>query len=441
MSSVKLGRPTAAVKRETESRTMDNAPWSRLHTLAVFCTLGGTFLDGYILGIVGGAIPPATEELGLSLLSQGLIGASALIGIFIGGLFFGRLADRFGRKTVFQWNLVAFVVLSLLQLVAVSQCDLVGYRLLLGVAIGVEYAVGAALLSEFVPAKNRSFMLGALNAVWFVGFVPATLISLHFSGSNWRIILATSAIPAIIVALLRMGLPESPKWLVSQGRDEQAREILDKHWPAGTELPPTERVEHSHFRELFSPKYLAHTIYASLFWICQVAPVFAILTFIAPVLTQVGIPEGDARDLIMNLFELAGAIAFIWILAASRRRTLVIWTFAVVAAGLAVIGLFPHAPVVLLAGVIGVVLFVSAGSNNLQFVYPSEMFPTKMRSSGVGFAASMSRLGAATATYVMPLCMAGLGVNGTLLILAAFPAVGFVLSIFLAPETSGTEIR
>lgn len=440
MSSTRMESPAATVPK-AEPRTMENAPWSRIHTLAVFCTLGGTFLDGYILGIVGGAIPPATQEMHLNLVSQGLIGASALIGIFVGGLCFGRLADRFGRRTVFQWNLFAFVALSLLQLLAVSQWDLVAYRLLLGIAIGVEYAVGAALLSEFVPAKRRSHMLGALNAVWFVGFVPATLISLHWAEANWRIVLATSAIPAIIVALLRMGLPESPKWLVSQGRNKQAREILDKHWPADTELPEIERVEQGRFRELFTPKYLAHTIYASMFWICQVAPVFAILTFIAPVLTQVGIPEGDARDLIMNLFELVGAVVFVWILAASKRRTLVIWTFAVVSLGLAFVGLFTHAPIYLLAVAIGVVLFVSAGSNNLQFVYPSEMFPTKMRSSGVGFAASMSRLGAATATYIMPLAMAGMGISGTLLLLAAFPAVGFVISLFMAPETSGTVIK
>lgn len=440
MSSTRMESPAATVPK-AEPRTMENAPWSRIHTLAVFCTLGGTFLDGYILGIVGGAIPPATQEMHLNLVSQGLIGASALIGIFVGGLCFGRLADRFGRRTVFQWNLFAFVALSLLQLLAISQWDLVAYRLLLGIAIGVEYAVGAALLSEFVPAKRRSHMLGALNAVWFVGFVPATLISLHWAEANWRIVLATSAIPAIIVALLRMGLPESPKWLVSQGRNKQAREILDKHWPADTELPEIERVEQGRFRELFTPKYLAHTIYASMFWICQVAPVFAILTFIAPVLTQVGIPEGDARDLIMNLFELVGAVVFVWILAASKRRTLVIWTFAVVSLGLAFVGLFTHAPIYLLAVAIGVVLFVSAGSNNLQFVYPSEMFPTKMRSSGVGFAASMSRLGAATATYIMPLAMAGMGISGTLLLLAAFPAVGFVISLFMAPETSGTVIK
>lgn len=440
MSSTRMESPAATVPK-AEPRTMENAPWSRIHTLAVFCTLGGTFLDGYILGIVGGAIPPATQEMHLNLVSQGLIGASALIGIFVGGLCFGRLADRFGRRTVFQWNLFAFVALSLLQLLAISQWDLVAYRLLLGIAIGVEYAVGAALLSEFVPAKRRSHMLGALNAVWFVGFVPATLISLHWAEANWRIVLATSAIPAIIVALLRMGLPESPKWLVSQGRTKQARELLDKHWPADTELPEIERVEQGRFRELFTPKYLAHTIYASMFWICQVAPVFAILTFIAPVLTQVGIPEGDARDLIMNLFELVGAVVFVWILAASKRRTLVIWTFAVVSLGLAFVGLFTHAPIYLLAVAIGVVLFVSAGSNNLQFVYPSEMFPTKMRSSGVGFAASMSRLGAATATYIMPLAMAGMGISGTLLLLAAFPAVGFVISLFMAPETSGTVIK
>lgn len=421
---------------------MDNAKWNGLHTLAAFCTLGGTALDGYILGVVGGAIGAATDEMHFTPLSQGLIGASALIGIFIGGMFLGRAADRWGRRVVFRWNLIAFIVLSVLQFFAVSTWDLTAYRVLLGIAIGVEYAVGAALLSEFVPARYRGALLATLQTSWFVGFVGANFVALAWADDNWRLVLASGAVPAVIVAIARSWLPESPRWLQTQGRDAEAQAIVDRHFPAGTTLPEVGQVEDSGgFMELFNREHRRKTAYAGIFWACQVGPLFAIFTFITPVLDDLGLPSGFARDFIMNMLQFAGALVFIWVLAASKRRGLAIWTFGVVLASLLLLGIFPNAPLGLLAVVIGIYLFVASGASNLQFVYPSEMFPTRLRTSGVGFAASMSRVGAAIATYLLPVLIATIGVNASLLALAIFPLIGFLASIFLAPETSKSAIH
>jgi putative MFS transporter len=421
---------------------MDDAKWNRLHTLAAFCTLGGTALDGYILGVVGGAINSATDEMEFSPLSQGLVGASALIGIFIGGMFFGQAADRWGRKVVFRWNLIAFVILSLLQLVALTTWDLSGYRILLGVAIGVEYAVGAALLSEFVPARTRGALLSTLQTTWFLGFVSANFVSLAWADDNWRLVLASSALPAVIIATARIWLPESPRWLQSQGRLAEAQAIIDKHFPAGTTLPEVEPTEErGKFSELFSKEHWRSTAYGGLFWACQVGPLFAIFTFITPVLDDLGLPSGFSRDFIMNMLQFAGALVFIWVVAMSKRRSLAIWTFGVTLAALLVLGVFPNAPLTVLAIATGLYLFIASGSSNLQFVYPSEMFPTRLRTTGVGFSASMSRVGAAIATYLLPVLIATVGVNASLLILAVFPLVGLLASIAWAPETSKTVIK
>jgi MFS transporter, putative metabolite transport protein len=426
----------------TTSSSMDDAKWNRLHTLAAFCTLGGTALDGYILGVVGGAISSATDEMEFSPLSQGLVGASALIGIFIGGMFFGRAADRWGRKVVFRWNLIAFVILSLLQLVAVNTWDLSGYRILLGIAIGVEYAVGAALLSEFVPARTRGALLSTLQTTWFLGFVSANFVSLAWAEDNWRLVLASSAIPAVIIATARIWLPESPRWLQSQGRVAEAQAIVDKHFPAGTTLPEVEpAVESGKFSELFSKEHWRSTAYGGLFWACQVGPLFAIFTFITPVLDDLGLPSGFSRDFIMNMLQFVGALVFIWVVAMSKRRSLAIWTFGVTLLALLVLGVFPNAPLTVLAIATGVYLFIASGASNLQFVYPSEMFPTRLRTTGVGFSASMSRVGAAIATYLLPVLIATVGINASLLILALFPLVGLLASIAWAPETSKTVIQ
>ena len=426
----------------TAGASMDDAKWNRLHTLATFCTLGGTALDWYILGAVGGSISSATKEMHFSPLSQGLIGASALIGIFIGGLFFGRAADRWGRRAVFRWNLVAFVVLSVLQLFAVNTWDLTAYRVLLGVAIGVEYAVGAALLSELVPSRARGPLLATLQATWFLGFVGANFVALAWADTNWRVVLASSAIPAAIIVIARIWLPESPRWLAAQGRTAEAQAIVDKHFPPGTALPEVEVVGASgRFGELFDKQHWRRSAYGAIFWACQVGPLFAIFTFITPVLDDLGLPSGFARDFIMNMLQLAGAVVFIWVLAVTRRRPLAIWTFGIVFLALLALGIFPNAPLAVLAVATGVYLFVAAGACNLEFVYPSEMFPTRLRSSGVGFSASMSRVGAALATYLLPVLIASVGINLSLLILALFPLVGFVASIAWAPETSKSTIH
>ncbi|MFF1946307.1 MFS transporter [Rhodococcus qingshengii] len=425
-----------------QAKSLDDAKWNHLHTLAVFCTLGGTVLDGYILGLIGGAIQAASNDIRVSPLTQGLIGASALIGIFIGGLTFGRVADRVGRRVVFRWNLVAFVVLSILQLFALNMWDLTVYRVLLGVAIGVEYAVGAALLSEFVPVRVRGPLLATLQATWFVGFVAANFVGLAWADANWRLVLASSAIPAVVIAVARIWLPESPRWLQTQGRIAEAQEIVDKFFPAGTTLPPVEvACKSDRWVELFDKKFWRMSTYASVFWACQVAPLFAIFTFIASVLDGLGLPSGFQRDFIMNMLQLAGAVVFIWVVSTSRRRPLVIWTFGVMFALLLVVGLFPDAPAVFLAVVIGAYLFIAAGACNLEMVYPSEMFPTRLRSTGIGFAAAMSRIGAAVATYAFPAVLASFGINAALLILSAFPLIGFVASVLWAPETSRSAIR
>lgn len=443
MPSTESSSPSTSILTVGGSPTsMDNAKWNGLHTLATFCTLGGTALDGYILGLVGGAIGAAMDELHFSPLTQGLIGASALLGIFVGGVLFGNLADRFGRRRVFQWNLIAFVVLSILQLFAIGTWDLTIYRVLMGVAIGVEYAVGAALLSELVPTKHRGPLLASLQATWFVGFVAANFVALGFADMNWRAVLASSAIPAIVIAIARIKLPESPRWLVTQGRDEEAQRIVDQHFPAGTTLPVVSaNEEKGRFSELFGKQHWRSTAYSSIFWACQVAPLFAIFTFITPVLDDIGLPSGFARDFIMNMLQLVGAIVFIWIVATTRRRSLAIWTFAITLVALLVLGIVPEAPLAVLAIAAGVYLFVAAGSANLEFVYPSEMFPTRLRSSGVGFAAAMSRVGAALATYLLPFLISTIGVSLSLLSLAAFSLIGLVASIAWAPETSRSAIR
>lgn len=431
---------------------MDRAPFNRFHLLAAVCLLGGAVLDGYVLGIIGATIGPASEELGLNALGEGLVAASALIGVFLGGMLLGNLPDRLGRRRVFFWNIFAFVVLSLLQLFAVGTWDLVAYRVLLGVAIGLEYAVSSAMLGELSPRKNRTVLLGSFNAVWFVGFVAAFLLGNALEGEPWRILLASSAVIAVVILVLRMRLPESPMWLAEQGRLDEAQAIVDQHIGTAYFVPDPRQLgevremssqgnESRGVAGLFARGNASRTIYACVFWFCQVAPLFAILTFIVPLLNELGFEGGFVIDSALNSLQILGVILGLVFLQLLTRRAFVISTFALMALGLLILGVFPSAPPIILFIAFGVFVLIVSGASNIQMVYPAEIFPTHVRSTGTGVAAAVSRISAAFATFGLPVLIDTLGATNTMLIFAAFPILGLVCSIWMAPETKFISLK
>lgn len=420
---------------------LDLAPLKKIHIVAAAAIMGGAVLDGYVLGIIGPSLTLAAQELHLSGLNQGLIAASALIGVFIGGMLFGNLADRYGRRPVFAWNLAAFVILSALQYFVQEMWQLVILRLALGLAIGVEYAVGTAVLAEFSRRRGRGVLLGSFALAWQAGFSVAFIVGILYEGNDWRLLLASSAIPAAITFLLRLGLPESPMWLKARGRDAEAEAIVRKHYGPGFTIPVMAlEGEHPSPIELLRHKNWRAHLYAGIFWFCQIGPFFAIFTFAMPVFKSLGINSGLTVDILLNGLQVLGAMFGLLLLHWLTRRHFVIWTFAIMFALLALLGILPNAPawavVLLFAGY----MFIAPAANNMEFVYPSEIFETRIRSTGVGFAAAFSRLSAAAATYLLPVTLQSYGVSKTLLIMSAFPLVGLVFSIFWAPETKRTQL-
>lgn len=421
---------------------LDDAPLKSIHILAAAAVLGGAALDGYVLGIVGPSLVLAKAEMSLSALSQGLIAASALIGVFIGGLIFGNLADRFGRRPVFSWNLLSFVILSLLQFFVQEVWQLVVLRLLLGLAVGVEYAVGTSVLAEFSRRKGRGVLLGSFSVGWQVGFTVAFIVGTLYTGNDWRFLLATSAVPAAIVFLLRMRLPETPMWLVARGRNAEARRIIDRHFGPEFALPEVNLEEtHASPRELLvGPNKVQH-LYSGLFWFCQVGPFFAIFTFIGPVFEALGMQDQTTVNMWLNTLQILGAIFGLLLLYWLSRRNFVIWTFAIMFVALLAIGLLPDAPLWLMVALFGSYMFVAPAANNIQYVYPAEIFDTRLRSTGVGFSAAFSRISAASAVYLLPVSLQVFGASTSMIIMAAFPLLGLVLSVLWAPETKRKILR
>ncbi|MGH3425254.1 MAG: MFS transporter, partial [Nocardioidaceae bacterium] len=258
---------------------------------------------------------------------------------------------------------------------------------------------------------------------------------------SWRWMLASSAVPAFITLLLRLGTPESPRWLVGKGRVDEARTVITKYFGPQYEVDEaTEPADRATYRALFSRKYLGRTVFAGMFWFCQVFPYFGIGTFLPSIVKAFGIGSGTLGEMLYNVLLLAGAVVGWLVMDAIRRRSMVIWSFVIVGVALLVLGLKPDAPLWVLLPLFLIVAFVISAAADLESVYPAEVFPTEVRASGVGIASAISRSGAAISTFVLPSALEGLGIGPTMLILAGVVGVGLAISVPLAPETSSMHL-
>jgi len=403
------------------------------------------FCDGYILGNIGIALGLAGPQLGMSNWMIGFIGAAALAGIFFGSPLAGWISDRYGRRRVFTVNLAILLTASIMQLFVTDSMQLAILRIIIGISIGAEYSIGAAYLSEVSPRKQRGALLGSLNAAWIVGFAGSYFIGalLRSMDVSWKFILASAAIPVTLVMIARIGAPESPRWLISKGKYGEADEIIRDHWGKeyGADILKNSNIEKRGFTSLFTKGYRQRTAFAGVFWCCQSLPLFALTIFLDRVLSILNVDDEIKGALLLNFLYIVGAAMGIYFLKAMPRRTMVIGSFAIMTALLLALSASDYLPGIAVMILFAAFVTIGHSATNLQYVYPSEIFPTEVRSSGVGVAAAISRIGAAVSTFLLPVALDQLGISATMIILAAVTLVGFTISVAWAPETKNLDLH
>lgn len=425
------------------TRSFDESPVRPLHIKAAIGGVGGQFCDGYVLGIIGIAISLATTPLGLDALSLGLLGGAALIGLFLGSLLTGPIADRFGRKHIYRWNMALFCVVSVAQFFAQNAEQLLVLRLLLGFALGSDFVVGVSLVAELVPRRFRGPLLALMAVAWTLGFTVSYIIGyvMQSMGDDaWRWILFSSAVPSLLVLLVRQGTPESPLWLMKKGREREAREVIERL--GGGDLPTVEKgVTKASWGQLFSRQHRRNTLVGAVFYTCQVIPYFAMSTFIPRIFSALKVEDSYTGGLIYNIFLLAGSIVGLMLINLLTRRAFLIGTFTINAIALFVLATWSGMPAVYVVGVFAVFAFVMAGSGVLEFAYTSELFPTELRASGVGLSVAASRIGAASCTFLLPVVMERFGTSVAIGTCVAALVIGAVVCQLWAPETNPRYVR
>jgi putative MFS transporter len=448
-----------SLSRETSSKFKRRF---MVRLVAVF--IGGMFLDGYILGIIGPVTGLMRSDLQLDALSLGMIAAGPLAGIFVGSPLAGWATDKFGRKPMFLVDMGLFLLASAAQLFVTSGdgavVQLVIIRFFMGVAIGGEYSIGGPLLSEFSPPKLRGRLLGLTLIAWYVGFMVAFIVGtlLHDAGTPWRLVIGTSTVLALILFFARFGLPESPSWLITKGRREEALSIAHRYIESPQmhdsiteeidlrilqEAQAAEnktKIKGASFGMLFSSQNWRTTLFTSGFWFCAVTPYFAIATFADEVLKQFGFGGGWAGGVGLSALAAAGVVTTVLLIDRLGRRILTVPGQWICAGILLVIGVWANAPAILVLVLFLAFSFFHAGYTTMTQVYPAEVFPGHLRGVGMGFAAAFSRIGAALGTFALPWAISNIGMGPSMVVAAAVALLGAVLSQWLAPETKGRTL-
>jgi putative MFS transporter len=258
----------------------------------------------------------------------------------------------------------------------------------------------------------------------------------------WRYMLVVSSVPAICIFLFRLGVPESPLWLIKRGRTQEALDIVRAKLGPGIALPKAVvevRKTGGEWSELFSKKWRKITAVGAIFYACQVIPYFALGTFLPKIMESLHVTNNYTGSLVYNVFLMFGAVIGLLVVDRIPRRPFLIGTFYLAAVlllllALNVLGSFG---VVLVFGLFALVLSAAA---NLEFVYPPELFPTHLRASGVGLAVAASRLGAAVSTFLLPIVVHRFGIETALGACVAVVAAGGCVCQLWAPETGKARL-
>jgi len=424
----------------------EDAPLKAFHVRVALSCTGSYFSDGFALGIIGLAIAAATPHLHLTPAWDGLLGGGSLAGLFFGALLTGPAADRFGRRLIFLFTMALLAATSVAQGFVSSAAQLLVLRLILGFLLGADYVVSQAMLTEFSLRRLRGRMLGSLQTAWAFGFVSAYFVGyslIDVGSTSWRWMLMCGAVPALLILPLRITIPESPLWLIGRGRSSEAAQIVRDKIGANVRLAPNISAGPAlgaRWRQLFSRTWRRRTIIGCIFYTCQVIPYFALGTFVPTVMSALKVRGNYWGGLIYDAFLVLGTVLGILVIDKISRRSFLIGSFTITACAMSALSSSTSWSSSTVVTVFAVFAFVLSAAANLEGAYLSELFPTELRASGIGFAVAASRIGAATGTFLLPIVVSQLGVGAALRACAGVLAFGGLACLLWAPETRNAQM-
>lgn len=465
--------------RWEDGTEVPEAPMTQMQWRIWGLATAGKFFEGMVVFMTGVALPLMVKEFHLTAADKGMISAASLAGILIGATALGGLADHFGRKMLFISEMVLFTIFLVLVAVSPSFPFLVVALLGMGLALGCDYPTAHLVISESIPSHCRGKLVLGAFGFQAVGALAGTvlgffILSISKSLADWRLMYACAIIPAIAVIIGRFFITQSPHWLMSKGRHQEAeremRRLLARkpQYPKNIVLEPDVPLplgatKTPEFTKLFTkPKYRRATILASVPWFLQDLSTYGIGIFTPTILAYTfGHDSGIPRNLsdiihddiqaakgaaIIDVLLILGIVAAIFLADKVGRIKLQIGGFIGCAVGLLLAAVSTYFEgtthvVLIFAGFMLFNFMTNMGPNAMTYLLAGEVFPTKVRGVGAGFAASFAKIGAVATAFLFPILLKDIGTATVLYILIGTCLLGAWVTYRFAIETKGVNLE
>lgn len=383
------------------------------------------FFDAMDVALISFVAAALAKEWLLKPQELGVLTAINSVGMALGAACAGILADRFGRKSVLLWTLLIFSLASGLSALATGFVMLLILRFIGGFGLGGELPVASTLVSESVPANERGRTVVLLESFWAGGWIAAAVIAYfiipHFE-SGWRIAFALGALPALYALYLRRKIDDSPRFLSQKGKIEK--------------VSLRER-----FAQVWAPQYRKTTIMLWILWFTVVFSYYGMFLWLPQVMVykDYSLTKSFEYVLIMTLAQLPGYFTAAYFIEKFGRKFVLVVYLVLTAASAIWFGLADTTASLIAAGIC--LSFFNLGAWGGLYAYTPEHYPTSIRTTGAGLAASFGRIGGIIAPFLVGWMISqGVAITAIFAMFCAMILIGAAAVAFLGKETKGTEL-
>ena len=427
----------------TRTQRLDRLPVTPKHKRLLFGSGIGWALDAMDIGLVSFIIAALAVHWDLDKSTTSWIASVGFIGMAVGASLAGLLADKIGRRQVFAATLLLYGLATGTSALVTSVGALMVLRFIVGLGLGGELPVASTLVSEFSPRRVRGRMVVILEAFWALGWILAALIGTFVvagSDNGWRYGLALGALPALYALYVRLGLPESVRFLESKGRHEEAEAIVRSFEAEATHVEPVvEEVAQPIEGGIWGPALRRRTAAFWTVWFCVSLAYYGAFIWIPSLLVEQGftLVRSFAFTLIITLAQLPGYAAAAWLIEVWGRRVTLSAFLAGSAVSALLYGLASAEWQIIAAGCL--LSFFNLGAWGALYAIGPELYPTEIRATGTGAGAAFGRVGSIIAPLLVPPVLA---FGGQIAVFGVF-AVAFGLACaaaFSLPEQKGQPL-
>ena len=417
------------------------------------------FFDSMDLGVMTFMLGSIKSEFGLTAAQTGLLASSSFFGMALGAAIAGMLADKFGRKPVFQASMIFWGIGSLMCGFSNNVESLMLWRVLLGFGMGMEFPIGLSMVSELVPAKSRGRYVAVLEGFWPLGFIAAGLLTFAcLAAIGWRGIFIVLAVPAVFVFIVRRFVPESPRWLEDQGRMDEADFVTTNFeakvmaslgvssLPAFIAAGPAPKLDRrALFAELWQGIYAKRTLMLWTLWLFALLGYYGLTTWLGALLQQAGyaVTKSVLYTILISLAGVPGFIFSAWLLETwGRKGTCVLMLVgSAIAAYVYGQAAASHAPVEQLIAAGLAMQFFLFGMWSVLYAYTPELYPTRVRATGAGFASAIGRVGSLLGPYIVGVVLPVTGPGGVFTLGATSFCIAALVVALFGIETRGRSLE